>query len=400
MKILYICNKSPYPPNEGGSLGMYVFIKGMIEAGHQVKVLSFNTNKSFVNPADIPENFKNQTGIEFVDLDLTVKPFAALLNLFSKRSFHVERFYSKAFERKLVEKLKTDNYDIVQVEYLPMAVYRKIIRKYSKAKIVFRSHNIEHLIWKRITSNTRNPLKKIYLAHLTRKLKNFELASLGLFDGVTTVSHIDADYFNKLGYSVPILNVPFGVDIRNYEIKESDDEFPSLFHLGAMNWIPNEEGIKWFLDNCWSKIHQRFPELKFYLAGRMMPDWLINLNLPDVEVVGEVPDAQNFMRSKAIMIVPLFSGSGIRVKIIEGMALGKTVISTDIGAEGIDFIPDQHLLIANTPEEFLSAIERCISNRDFCDSLGRNARKLIEDKHNMPQIIHRLEDFYRQILEN
>jgi polysaccharide biosynthesis protein PslH len=400
MKILYICNKSPYPPNEGGSLGMYVFIKGMIEAGHQVKVLSFNTNKSFVDPADIPESFKNQTGIEFVDLDLSVKPFAAFINLFSKRSLHVERFYSKPFERNLMEKLKTDNYDIVQVEYLPMAVYRKIIRKYSKAKIVFRSHNIEHLIWKRITSNTRNPLKKFYLAHLTRKLKNFEHASLGLFDGITTVSHIDADYFNTLGYSVPILNVPFGVDVRNYEIKESDYEFPSLFHLGAMNWIPNEEGIKWFLDNCWSKIHQRFPELKFYLAGRMMPDWLINLNLPNVEVVGEVPDAQNFMQSKAIMIVPLFSGSGIRVKIIEGMALGKTVISTDIGAEGIDFIYDQHLLIANTPEEFLSAIERCISDRDFCDRLGKNARKLIEDKHNMPQIIHRLEDFYRQILEN
>jgi glycosyltransferase involved in cell wall biosynthesis len=400
MKILYICNKSPYPPNEGGSLGMYVFIKGMIEAGHQVKVLAFNTNKSYIDPKDIPEDFKKQTAIEFVDLDLSVKPLAAFLNLFSGKSFHVERFNSIHFKNKLVETLHADSYDIVQVEYLPMAVYREVIRKHSNARIVLRSHNVEHLIWERITSNTKNPLKKLYLASLTRKLKNFELSSLNLFDGVTTVSHVDAHFFNQLGYSVPILNVPFGVDVRKYECKDSEIEFPSLFHLGAMNWIPNEEGIKWFLDNCWVKIHQKFPALKFYLAGRMMPEWLIKLNLPNVVVVGEVPDAREFMRSKAVMIVPLLSGSGIRVKIIEGMALVKAVISTNIGAEGIEFQPGEHLLIANTPEEFVTAIEQCIADRDFCNLLGKNARKLIEERYDMPQIINRLVDFYRQLMEN
>ena len=400
MRILYLCNKSPYPPNEGGSLGMYVFIRGMIDAGHHVKVLAFNTNKSYIHPADIPESFKKQTGIEFVSLDLSVKPISALINLFSKKSFHVQRFYSIDFKKKLIELLKNESYDIIQVEYLPMAVYRKVIRKHTKARIIFRAHNIEHLIWERITINTKNPIKKIYLAYLTRKLKNFELSCLNLFDGVTTVSHIDADYFNKMSFSVPILNVPFGVDISKYELKESDYEFPSLFHLGAMNWIPNEDGIKWFQDNCWIRINSKFPELKFYLAGRMMPEWLIKLKLPNVCVLGEVPDAQNFMRSKAIMIVPLFSGSGIRVKIVEGMALGKPVISTDIGAEGIDFVPNKHLVIANTPDEFFSAVEKCISDRNFYNHMGNNARKLIEEKHNMPQIIRKLEDFYKQVMEN
>jgi polysaccharide biosynthesis protein PslH len=400
MRILYICNKSPYPPNEGGSLGMYVFIKGMIEAGNQVKVLAFNTNKSYVDPAEIPKSFQEQTGIEFVDLDLTVKPMDAFLNLFSGKSFHIQRFYSEEFRKKLVQILTNEDFDIVQVEYLPMAVYSEVIREHSKARIIFRSHNIEHLIWKRIAANTKNPLKKWYLAHLTRKLKKFELSTLELFDGVTTVSHIDAAFFNSLGFSVPILNVPFGVDVRKYELLETDSDFPSLFHIGAMNWIPNEEGIKWFLDHCWSRIHLKFPQLKIYLAGRQMPDWLIKCSLPNVLVLGEVPDAQEFMRSKAIMIVPLFSGSGIRVKIVEGMALGRPVITTEVGAEGIEFTEGKHLLIANDPDEFLSAIERCISDRNFCDQMGKNARKLIEEKHNMPQIIGKLEDFYRQVLEN
>ena len=363
-------------------------------------MLAFNTNKSFVEPSEIPESFKERTGIELIDLDLTLNPLAAFLNLFSKKSLHIERFNSKNFEKKLIETLTTNSYDIVQVEYLPMAVYREVIRKHSKARIIYRAHNIEHLIWQRITMNTKNPVKKIYLAHLTRKLKNFEVEVLNLFDGVTTVSQTDADFFKKFGNTVPILNMPFGVDVKDYKIKETDCEFPSLFHLGAMNWIPNEEGIKWFLDNCWNLIHQKFPELKFYLAGRKMPDWLVQLKLPNVEIVGEVSDAWDFIRSKAIMIVPLFSGSGIRVKIIEGMALGKAVISTNIGAEGIDFIPGEHLLIANTPEEFLSAIQKCIQSKDYCEGLGEKARKLIEEKHNMPQIIHRVRELLSTSFRN
>ena len=280
-----------------------------------------------------------------------------------------------------------------------MAIYQQVIRKHSGAKIVFRSHNIEHLIWERITANTKNPIKKLYLAYLTHKLMNFELSSLPLFDGVTTVSHIDAAYFKQVRPTVPILNVPFGVDVRNYEVKPSGFEFPSLFHLGAMNWIPNEEGIRWFLDNCWAMIHKAYPDLKFYLAGRLMPAWLTQLNLPNVVVLGEVTDAVEFMQSKAIMVVPLFSGSGIRVKIVEGMALGKAIISSDIGAEGIEYQADEHMLIAKTPEEFLAAIKKCVENQEECKRLGMNARKLIEEKHNMPQIIKKLEGFYKEILE-
>lgn len=400
MKILFICNKSPYPPNEGGSLGMYVFHKAIAEAGHQVKLLALNTNKSYIDPADIPEDFRKLTNIELVDKDLSIKPIPAFINLFSGKSFHVERFVSREFEDKLTLVLKNEEFDIVQVEYLYMAPYLKVIRKYSKAKVILRSHNIEHMIWSRITSISKNPLKKLYLGSLTRKLKNYELSVINDFDGVTTVSKIDAEFFIRSGCRVPVTDIPFGIDIEKYDAQTSNYEFPSFFHLGAMNWIPNQEGIKWFLENAWPMINEKYPALKFYLAGRMMPDWLLKSKITNVEILGEVADASEFIKSKAVMIVPLFSGSGIRVKIVEGMALGKTVIATAIGAEGIDFTDGKNILIANSPGEFLKAVGLCIESRDFCEQIGNNARKLAEENHSLKKIIQKLEGFYALLLKN
>lgn len=399
MRILFLCNKSPYPPKEGGPLAMNANIEGLVKRGHQVKVIALNTNKYSTNLNEIPEEYKKKTGIEFVYIDLSIKPLHAFLNLFSNKSYHVERFISRDLKSKLIEILNKDEYDIVQLELLYMTPYIDLIRKHSDAKIILRSHNVEHLIWERITSIASNSIKKLYLKGLTRKLKNFELATLNSYDGIASISSKDAEYFKKCNCTIPIVEIPFGVDIAKYQLGESEIEFPSLFHLGAMNWVPNEEGIKWFLDMAWPLIHNKYPYLKFYIAGRMMPTWLMNINLPNVQVLGEVPDATQFMQSKALMMVPLFSGSGIRIKIIEGMALGKAIVSTSIGAEGIEYANEENILIANTPEQFLKAIDKCIENIEFVKQLGLNARKLIEEKHNIDLITKNLEEFYQMMLE-
>ena len=201
------------------------------------------------------------------------------------------------------------------------------------------------------------------------------------------------------GCKIPLIDIPFGITLREFKKERAiKTEFPSLFHIGAMNWIPNTEGIKWFLDKVWPLVHRTFPELKFYLAGREMPDWLNNLNKKNIEVVGEVDNALDFIASKAIEIVPLFSGSGIRIKIIEGMAAGKTVISTTIGAEGINVENGKNILLANNPNDFYEAIKKCVLNILFCNKLGNNARQLIEADHNNLKLIKRLESFYEEIL--
>ena len=400
MRILFLCNKSPYPAREGGPLAMNANILSMLKAGHEVKVLAMNTNKYQVDPKEIPNDYREKTGIEFVYVDLAIKPLAAFLNLFSKKSYHVERFISKAFEQKLIEILQTGDFDIVQLEMLYMTPYVDVIRKHSNAKIILRSHNIEHLIWKRVAETTKNPLKSLYLKHLTAKLKNYELDKLNTYDGIACISSKDAEFFSDNGCKIPITTVPFGVDTETYHTGDLNYEFPSLFHIGSMNWMPNEEGISWFLENAWQGIHDKFPELKLYLAGREMPDWLTNLNRKNVEVLGEVDDAQVFIHSKAIMVVPLFSGSGIRIKIIEGMAMGKAIISTTIGAEGIGYTHQKNILIADTAEAFLEAVRVCISDQSTCEQLGQEARKLILKEHSHDAVIKALEEIYSIVLKN
>lgn len=378
---------------------MHAMIKGLHKAGHDVKVIAMNTNKYHVEPGDLPEEFLEMSKIEYVDIDLSVTPVKALANLFSKRSLHVSRFESEAFKQKIKEVLRKERFDIIQLELLYMTPYLDVIRQYSDAPVVLRSHNIEYRIWERITANTRNPLKRYYLNMLTKRLKKYETVTMHLFDGIIPISKVDANFYLEHGFNKPVKDISFVIDLSQYRPHKNDD-FPSLFHLGVMNWMPNEEGIQWFLDHVWPKVHAMFPTLKLYLAGRSMPAWLSELDMANVEVVGEVEDAQEFMLSKSVMIVPLFSGSGIRIKIIEGMALSKAIISTTIGAEGINHTHGSDILIADTPQEFIEAIATCVNNRSLCLKMGTNARALIEQDFNYGRLIGRLEAFYREVMKN
>ncbi|NLO50919.1 MAG: glycosyltransferase [Bacteroidales bacterium] len=398
MKILFLCNKSPWPPREGGPIAMNAMVEGMAAAGHQVKVLAINTNKYQVDVEKIPQEYRQKTQIETVYLDLSIRPVDAFLNLFSSASYHVQRFISDAFRDKLIGILKNDSYDIVQCETLYLSPYLPVIRAHSKAKIVLRAHNIEHLIWQRVAAITGNPLKKIYLKHLAAKLKRYELKVLSQYDGIAAITATDAAFIRKFAGATPVTDIPFGIDISKFLIPQNiTEEFPSLFHIGAMNWMPNEEGMNWFLKEVWPQVQARFPGLKFNVAGRAMPDWLLNLKTENVEVVGEVDDAATFIASKAIEVVPLFSGSGIRIKIIEGMALGKAIVSTTIGAEGIRATHAKEIMLADTADGFAEAISRCVQDADFCRQLGDNARKLIHQHHNNAHLMRKLTDFYKRI---
>ena len=397
MNILLICNKSPYPPKEGGPIAMNTIVEGLIDSGHKIKVLAVNSFKYSVDINSIPDDYKEKTQIEGIFLDLRIKPLDAFLNLFSSKSYHVQRFISKEFEEKIIEILSKNKYDIIQLETLYVTPYIETIRKHSDAKIVLRAHNIEHLIWDRITQATKNPIKKFYLSHLSKTLKKYELDALDKFDGIAAITKTDADFFKKTGTKTPIVDIPFGINLNKFQLSDGEYEFPSLFHIGSMNWMPNEEGIDWFLNKVWDLIYKKMPDLKIYLAGREMPDWLINYKKTNVEVVGEVENAQDFINSKAIMIVPLFSGSGIRIKIIEGMALGKAIISTRLGAEGIHYEDNKNILIANTPEEFVIQIEKCIKSKELCETIGFYARKIIEEEYDNKMIMKRLVEFYKEI---
>lgn len=400
MKILLLCNKSPWPPLEGGPIAMNAMVTGLIKSGHQVKVLAINSNKYSVNQEEIPEEYRQQTAIEMAYINLSVKPWPALMNLFSGNSYHVERFISRNYEEALTKILTKEEFDIIQFETLFTSPYLALIRRLSSAKVVLRAHNIEHRIWQRIGSGCRNPIRKFYLSHLTRTLRRYELKILNEVDGIIAITNKDADFFKSVAPRTPVIDIPFGIyatENTSLPVTENQDKQITLFHLGSMNWIPNQEGIRWFINKVWPEISRKYPELKFHLAGREMPNWLKKLKTPGIIIDGEVPDAMAYMNAHTIMVVPLFSGSGIRIKIIEGMLVGKAIITTGIGAEGIAFKDGEHLLIAEDVEGFMNAIEKCLKTPAIINDLGKNAHNLVKSAHDNHRLMQKITDFYVQL---
>ena len=375
---------------------MNSIITGLLEAGHHVKVLAVNSEKYKVSEADIPDDYKRKTGIELIDVDLSIHPMKAFLNLFSKRSYHVERFISKEFDARLVEVLQKEQFDVVQFEMLYMAPYVATIREHSKAMIVLRAHNVEHLIWERIAKETKFFAKRWYINHLARTLKNYELDALETVDGIAAITRKDAAFFRKY-CSKPVVDIPYGVYPEEFMPKSEIEGHPKFYHIGSMNWMPNEEGIRWFIDEVLPKTVEKVPQFVYHLAGRNMPEWLTNLNHPNVDVIGEVSDAKEFVANHDVAIVPLLSGSGIRIKIIESMAMGKTVITTRVGAEGILYDEEVNIIIAENKAKMVEAIRSINENPQIAEKIGESARKLVEETYDNRKIISRLLMFYEQI---
>jgi glycosyltransferase involved in cell wall biosynthesis len=400
MKILQICSKIPFPPKDGGSIAMNILTQGLMAAGNEVQVLAVNTPKHFIREEEIDAEYREKTSYRSVFIDTAVKPLSAFLNLFSSQSYNISRFYSPEFEKVLVALLKEKQFDIIHLETLWVAPYVDAIRKHSKARIVLRSQNVEFMIWERLAADCSNPLKRMYLKMLAGRLKKYELDMLNRYDAIASITEVDANSFRQLGCKIPVIHIPFGIDLEKYREDRSALQKRSVFHIGAMDWRPNADGIKWFLEEIWPEVVKKHPDVNLYLAGRNMPDWLKELKQQNVVIEGEVADSHRFINSKEIMIVPLNSGGGMRVKIIEGMAFGKTIVSTAVGAEGIAYTNGKDLLIANTGKEFTDAIGRCLDDRTLCDSIGKNARKLAEEKYDNRIICEQLSTFYQSLLRS
>ncbi len=399
LSILQFCNKPPYPPLDGGAIGMHNVTQGLLDAGNQVKVLMFNTSKYAVDLSKLPREYLAQTKVEAVSINLSINPWAAFVNLFyTKRSFNISRFDVRAMRQKLRSILQSQSFDIIQVESIFLKDYLPLIRCYSNAKVILRAPNVEFVIWQRLAEIESNPLKRFYLRVLAKRLRKEEISCLNQFDAIYSVTEIDMQLLKSLGATVPLTFIPTGIDVtKNLTTKESSIEFPSLFHLGALDWYPNQEAVKWLLEKVWPSLHRQFPQLKFYIAGRRPPKWLSELKVEGVEIIGEVKDAAAFIKSKAIMPVPLFSGSGMRVKIIEAMMLQKAVVSTDIGIEGIIHHPEKDVLIANTPAEFIRQLSRLIQDKALFKTISLEAQQTAMLHYSNEKLTDKLIDFLQAV---
>jgi glycosyltransferase involved in cell wall biosynthesis len=398
MKILQLCIRIPYPPADGGSIAMHSLGQSLLKQGAEVKLLAMNTSRHYIKLDSLPADYKTRTKIEAVDIDTRIKPFDAFKNLFTSESYNIKRFDNPAVHQKLRTVLAEGNFDVVQFESLFAAPYLQTVRENSNAKCVLRSHNVEHIIWQRMADGSTNYLRKIYLRMLAKRLKKYESEIIGKFDAILPMTKEDAEIFSEINPAVKQKIIPIGLNPETYPYNENRIETLSVFHLGAMDWMPNREAVEWFLENCWHEIKKNFPSLKLYLAGRGFPD---SIKIDDSNIIYDetVTNAVDYMKSKSVMIVPLLSGSGMRVKILQAFALGLPVVSTDIGAEGIECTDGENIIIADSPADFSKAVLTLMNDSQLRKKTGRNARNLFMEKYSSARIAEDVIRFYESLIK-
>jgi len=331
------------------------------------------------------------------DIDTNIKIVPAFLNLFTKKSYNVSRFYNSGFKNFLVNLLSTETFDVIQVEGTFVAEYYDEIRKHSKALIVLRQHNVEYQIWERLSENETNPIKKWYLNILSKRLKIFERSIINLFDAVVPVTEDDADLFRKLGCTKPIFVSPSGIDTNYWKPTPQLENLYKIYHLGSLEWVPNREAVLWFIKDVWPLILKIDKRFTLYIAGKNMPDFMKNMQAENVKMIGEVKDGADFIKDKMITVVPLLSGSGIRLKILEAMSAAKLVVSTSIGAQGISYTKDEDILIADTPQEFENNFKKIIQNVEETNKIKNNGFALIQNNYSNEAVVGRLLNYYNAL---
>ncbi|MFI5450988.1 glycosyltransferase family 4 protein [Pedobacter sp. UC225_61] len=394
MKVLILTNRVPFPPNSGYPIVVYNTIKGLLNLNVEVSLFSINASKHKVDVDDIYDPIFERINFHSFNVDTEVNIWGAFFNIFSNQSYNVSRFYDDDAAKLLENVLKENEFDIIQFEGLFVVPYLDLVKENSKAKLIYRAHNIEFDVWERLAAREQFTPRRKYLEFLSRRLKVYETEQINRFHQVFAISDSDRQNILRLGCQTRLAVFPVAIDFEKYQVDIKKTSFPTLFHLGAMDWRPNKEGLEWFLDEIWPDIEKLSGELRFYIAGKNMQKQFFDYDSDNLIVEGEVFDAVEFMNSKAIMIVPLLSGSGMRVKIIEGMAMQKCIIATTMAAEGIKCQHGKDILIADTPDEFYRSILQCITQPNRWREIGKQARKTVERDHDINGNATRMLEIY------
>jgi len=396
-RILILTNRVPYPLNDGGNLATNAMVHGYTSQGWDVYLLSMNTSRHNVGKDVLAGLYKDIYRFETIEVNNDVSAPGIVKNLlFSTLPNHAMRFMHTHFQDGLLNAIESFKPDVVQVESIFMSGYLPSIRKATNAVLALRLHNIEWQVWQRVADAASNPLKKWYLSNLSVRIKNYEQHVWQQYDLLIPITDADAAVVNNSIDTKQMLTIPFGIDVAS--IKPQSKESMVGYHIGAMDWLPNQDAIKWFAKEVWPTVRKLNPDFPFYFAGRNMPDAFKGLNVDGIHCMGEVVDANAFIADKKILIVPLHSGGGIRVKILEAMAAGKLVISTTVGMQGIDATPGTHYLLADTPQAFAETINKALTHAGMVGEIAANASAFVKEAYNNEALAARLSSKLQQLL--
>jgi len=381
MKILWVKAGGLVPLDTGGKIRSFHILRELARR-HDVTFFTFYPEHPNDMHGDLAQLF---TRVIRHPLRVSrTRSFSGLSHyarhLFSGQPYQIVKYCQPRVAVALRELLREHTFDLVVCDFLAAA---GIIPWHFRCPKVLFTHNVEALIWKRHFEVARNPMWKAICWHEFRTTARAERRYLNLADHVLAVSGADRDFFALVIERAKITVIPTGVDLDFFRPGAEEEQPNTLVFTGSMDWMPNEDGVFYFVEKILPRIRRQIPSVSLFLVGRSPSPRLLELARTNdgVQVTGAVEDIRPYVHRGAAYIVPLRVGSGTRLKIFEAMAMGKAVVSTSIGAEGLPVRSGRDVLIADDPEEFADGVVGLLQDRVRRGELGRAARQLVAQQH-------------------
>lgn len=381
MHILYLTNKPIFPLLDGGCKAMNHMMKCLLANKYSLRHICIATQKHPFDITAYPIEITEKVNVESVTINTEINTKQAIKHLFNRRSYNIARFDAPLMHQKLVNELQNTAYDLIILESLFLSPYIDTIKLHSKAKIVLRSHNVEHKIWENLAKNELNILKKIYLKRLSKDLKKSELSVLNKVDLVATITDEDKQLFHQLGIRSKLVTIPVALEPKVIPV---DFDTTKICFIGAMNWHPNKEALDWLMHAIFPAVKIKHPHIELHVAGSFMESYASNNRMHGVFFHGFVDDADAFLASNGLLILPIKSGSGVRIKLLEAMAGGIPVITTPRGAKGIN--TKDAFYLANTTEEFVEKITILKSSVELRKTLSEKSVAFICEHYSIETV--------------
>lgn len=397
LKILFLTNRSPYPIKDGQSRRTYNILKGLARR-HDVYLLSLYESAEEIAPESISHLKSFCEKIEMLPAprkSLSLGMLVRLLrSLFSRDPYSVWRHYSSAYVERIRMRLETTSFDVVHCDILPLAY---CIRGLHSPVRTLTDHDVSFLKTKRLAGQSRNPALKLFLYLEALKLRRLESRIFSKLDIGIAVSELDRQHLERLCPGGHFVVVGNGVDVQAF-VPDSDAIEPNaLVWVGGFHHSPNCEAVRFLLKEIYPRIKQEKSETKLYVVGGGAPDWLRRLATVDPSIVltGYVDDPLPYIQRAAVLVAPMLSGGGTKLKVLEAMAVGKAVVSTSIGVEGIEGKDQQHFMVADSPQAFSHRVVSLLNDRALRERLGASARKRVSEKYDWDAICEGISGIYQ-----
>ena len=391
-RILFISTQFPYPPRSGFETRVYQLAR-RIAARHDVTLLSYGASDEDERVREL----RGELAVEVVrraGASVAAKRARQLASVLSTTPWAGRLAYSHELQTALDELAGRSAFDLVQLESSPLLT----LRPPPATRVVLDEHNIESEVAKRVSESETSAARRLFNNLEHRRFGRFERHGWNRVDGCAVTSEREERVIRKHAPRTPVAVVPNGVDLEAFRPSPDEPEPVTAIFNGALDYRPNLDAALYLVDEVWPTVLLRRPEARLTVVGRGPPEAVARLQRDAVEVTGEVPDVRPYLARAAVVVVPIRMGGGTRLKVLEGLAMGKPMVSTTLGCEGIDVRDGEHLLVADSPESLAAAILRLFENRSTAVAVGARGRLRMEQAYSWDLAATRLEDLYERVL--